>query len=63
MKLGFPELIIVLLIVGFALLTVGRIFEKAGYSRWLGLTVMVPLLNIAVLVWFAYSDWPALRRP
>ena len=36
----------------------GGIARKAGYSRWLGLWMLLPLANIVVLVWFAYTEWP-----
>jgi hypothetical protein len=40
----------------------GAIARKAGYSRWYGLLMVVPLVNI-VLIWiFAYAKWPALDR-
>ena len=35
-----------------------KIFSKAGYSKWLCLTVYVPLVNFVVLWWFALSTWP-----
>ena len=64
-RLGLPELFVVLIVViaaAFAVLVVGRIYFKAGYSRWLGLTCLVPLVNIIVVTWFAFADWPALHR-
>lgn len=37
-----------------------RILNKAGYSRWWALLVIVPILNV-IMVWvFAYGKWPAL---
>ena len=35
-----------------------RIAGKAGFNPWLGLLMLVPLVNIAFLLWFAFSDWP-----
>jgi hypothetical protein len=64
-RLGLPELLVVLVVLigaAFAVLVVGRIFSKAGYSRWLGLTYIVPVVNIIVLIWFAFADWPTLQR-
>lgn len=34
------------------------IFRKAGFSGWLGLLMIVPAINLAVLVWFASTTWP-----
>jgi len=44
------------LIVPFAF-----IFSKAGYSRWLSLLLLIPLVNVAVLYFVAFSTWPAGR--
>ena len=35
-----------------------RDFAQAGYSPWLGLTLIVPLVNLIVFIWFAFSKWP-----
>jgi hypothetical protein len=57
-----PVLLVLFLMALFAIFVYGRIFYKAGYSTWLGLTIFIPLINIVVLIWFAYADWPAMRK-
>jgi len=37
------------------------IFKKTGYSPWLSLLMVVPLLNIVMLFFLAFSQWPAGR--
>ena len=37
------------------------IFSKAGYSRWLSLLLLIPLVNVAVLYFLAFSTWPTRR--
>ncbi len=37
------------------------IFSKAGYSRWLSLLLLIPLINVAILYYLAFSTWPAGR--
>jgi hypothetical protein len=37
-----------------------KIFAKAGFSPWLALLVLVPLVNLIVLYVVAFSRWPAL---
>jgi hypothetical protein len=59
--IGTPELIVLFLFVSL-LFVFGQIFSKAGYSRWLGVTMIIPLVNILVLTWFAFADWPAARK-
>jgi hypothetical protein len=40
-----------------------RIVDKAGFPSWLGLFIIVPLGNIALLLFLAFADWPALQHP
>ncbi|MFN4156647.1 MAG: hypothetical protein ACK4HF_18550 [Paracoccaceae bacterium] len=37
------------------------IFRKAGHSKWLGLLMVIPLVNIITLYWVAFSKGPDLR--
>jgi uncharacterized membrane protein len=39
----------------------GRILNRAGYSRWWLLTVVVPVLNLIMLWVFAFASWPVTR--
>ena len=42
-----------------------RIFQKAGFSGWLAVLYLIPLVNMLALFWFAVSEWPVeteLRR-
>lgn len=38
------------------------IFRKAGYSQWLSLLMVVPIVNVVMLYFLAFSDWPRLRE-
>jgi len=40
----------------------GQIFKKAGHSAWLSLLTLVPIVNIILFLWFAFSTWPVLTR-
>jgi hypothetical protein len=42
----------------FAFVVFGSISSKAGYPRWHGLIMSIPLLNLVALIVFAYSTWP-----
>ncbi len=37
------------------------IFTKAGYSKWLSLLMLVPIVNVIMLYFFAFSTWPIHR--
>lgn len=39
-----------------------RICQKAGYSGWLSLLVLIPLANLIFFYFLAFSEWPAQRR-
>lgn len=36
------------------------IFSKAGYSKWLSLLMVAPLVNVILLYFLAFSRWPSL---
>jgi len=50
-------LMAILLVVPF-----WRISTKAGYSGWLGLLVLIPVLNLAYLYFLAFAEWPEQRK-
>ena len=36
------------------------IFSKAGHSKWLSLLMVVPIVNVILLYFLAFSKWPNL---
>lgn len=36
------------------------IFSKAGYSKWLSIFMVVPLVNVVLLYFLAFSKWPSV---
>ena len=38
------------------------IFKKVGHPPWLGLLMAVPIVNLAMLYFLAFSDWPSSRE-
>lgn len=45
-----------------AVIPVWRICKRTGYPGWLGLLILVPILNLALLYFLAFSDWPANKK-
>lgn len=39
-----------------------RVAQKAGWTLWHGLLVLVPLANIVFMLMFVFSEWPIERR-
>jgi len=54
-------LVVLVLIVWAFVAVFGRILNRAGYSRWWLLTIVVPLLNLIMLWVFAFASWPVTR--
>lgn len=65
-NIGIPEISVILCVVLvfalIALIPYWVIFGKAGFSRWLSLLMVLPLINIIMLYIFAFSEWPSLRQ-
>ena len=66
--IGIPELIVLFLFViplmcVIVILPFWKIFSRAGFSGWLSLTQLVPLLGTIVLFYLAFAEWPALKEP
>ena len=38
------------------------IFSKAGHPKWLSLLMVVPLVNVLLVYYLAFSRWPALEQ-
>jgi hypothetical protein len=39
-----------------------QIIRRAGYSGWWVLVMFVPVLNVVMLLVFAYKEWPIQRE-
>ena len=63
---GFYELLIILFIsvsVGIIpVIAFWHICSKAGFPAPLGLLMLVPVANIALPLYLAFADWPALSN-
>ena len=60
--LGLPEVVVILVIPTILLLPFYRIFSKAGYPGIVCLGMLVPLVNFALLLFLAFSEWPVLKE-
>jgi uncharacterized membrane protein YhaH (DUF805 family) len=54
--------LVMLAIFVFMLFCYAKIFSKAGYSGWLSLLMIVPLVNLILFIWFAFAEWPVVRQ-
>ncbi len=63
--IGPSELIIILVILFICSIPVwfiGKILAKAGFSGWIALVTLVPVINIVALWVFAFIPWPNVDR-
>ncbi len=61
---GLPGHLELLVVVGMLVVIIWpscRVVRKAGFPPLLGLLVAVPLANVALLLYLAFAEWPALR--
>ena len=66
-SLGPTEMIVILIlmIIPGILLTVipfWKICSKAGFPGALSLLMLVPIANIILLFYIAFSEWPVLKK-
>jgi hypothetical protein len=62
-NIGFVELCVIAVVVGAVVVwPAWRIVGKTGYPGILGLAAFVPLLNIALVLFLAFSEWPIERQ-
>jgi len=38
-----------------------KIFTKAGFSGALSLLMLIPIVNVVMIFYLAFSEWPAVR--
>jgi hypothetical protein len=39
-----------------------QIFKKAGFSPWLSLLMLIPLVNVLALFYLAFAKWPVSSK-
>lgn len=37
---------------------VWRICQRTGYPGWLGILILIPIVNLLFLYFLAFADWP-----
>ncbi len=60
--LGLHELLIVFVIAILLIVPYWKIFSKAGFSGWLSLTMLIPLINLLVPYYLAFAAWPVHKK-
>jgi len=55
------EYLLIFLFMLFTLWLGSKILEKAGYPKHFVLYLLIPILNIVMIWFFAFSKWPNLK--
>lgn len=53
-------LILIIMVVGLywvVYFPYAVVFSRAGYTKWLSVLMLVPLVNIILMWWFAFANW------
>ncbi len=58
---GFFELLIVCSMAVLGVVPFWMICSKAGFPGWISLLILVPMLNVVLLFFIAFAEWPALK--
>ena len=53
---------IFMVVLAVKLLICCKIFSNAGYSWALGLLMLIPIVNIIMIFYLAFADWPVRRE-
>ena len=61
-NLGLAELIILLLVGLLLVWPFWRIFARAGFPGFLAFGMLLPLVNLGLILFLAFADWPAFQR-
>jgi len=55
------EYVLIFLFMLFTLWLGSKIVAKAGYPKFFVLCLIIPILNIIMIWFFAFSKWPNLK--
>lgn len=54
-----PIHLLLIALIGFVVLApFWQIFKKAGFSPWLSLLTLIPVVGLFTFYWVAFTRWP-----
>jgi hypothetical protein len=54
--------VVIIIAIAFLLIPYWRIFKKAGFPGALSLLMLLPIVNVIMLYYLAFADWPSLKQ-
>jgi hypothetical protein len=61
-RIGLPELLILFVIFLVGVVPWWNMLKKSGNPPALSLLIMFPLVNVGLILWFAFAEWPIERE-
>jgi len=61
-SIGVPEILVIVIVAGCMVLPLWRICTKMGYPGFLSLAALMPVVNLGLYLFLAFSDWPVLKE-
>lgn len=58
---GMGQLLWMLILAAVIVVPFWRICQKAGYTGWLSLLILFPIVNLGLLYFLAFARWPVTR--
>lgn len=55
-------LIFYVTIIAFFIFLWWKIWSKAGFNGAWSLLMLIPIVNLGAIIYFAFADWPALKN-
>ena len=62
MSIGIWQVLMLLFYVLIFIVPIAKIVSKAGFSKWLSVLAIIPLINVVFLWVFAFVSWPNQRE-
>ena len=60
--LSFVVIGLLAAMIVISVVAIVRIVQRAGYNGWWVLIIVVPIVNMLALWYFAFGPWPAYMR-
>ncbi len=55
---------VVLLVVTYLIMAIAmyQFLKKSGLTPWIAILMLVPVVNLGVALWAAFTSWPVVRE-
>ena len=61
-SISLSQLTILLIVAIIIVIPFWKITERAGYSGWFSLLILIPGINLVYVYFLGFSNWPSLKK-